>query len=53
MKFFLKERSVFSITHDATSAELLMRRRFKFCHLNKQKFCLNFKDTVAVVRMCV
>ena len=51
--FFLKKRSVFSITHDATSAELLMRLRFKFRHLNEQKFCLNFKGTVAVVQKCV
>ena len=45
MRFFL----LFSI-HDPTSVELVTRLRLKFSHLNKHKFCHNFKHNV--VPMC-
>ena len=50
MKFFsLQERSIFSI-HDPPGAKLLTRLWLKFGHLNKDKFCYDFKNSV--VTMC-
>ena len=41
--FNLKQKSLFAI-HDPVGAKLLSGLRLKFSHLNKHKFCHNFKD---------